>query len=146
MRIDSLPPFAMWPAFPTSDYYEGSAPTGSPPPSPWVARFLDGRNPVSSHVPVSNLRIVRRHALPLAAQDDGNWEMSIIKCDDRTSERATLRPARSHRIALHAIPSLRVVSCKYRGFLRMLRCLAIDSAVARPVVNGPRPVQFRPLC
>jgi hypothetical protein len=28
----------------------------------------------------------------------------------------------------------------------MLRCLAIDSVVARPVVDGPQPVQFRPLC
>jgi len=28
----SLPPFAMWPAFPTSDYYEGSAtPQGHQP-------------------------------------------------------------------------------------------------------------------
>ena len=28
----------------------------------------------------------------------------------------------------------------------MLRCLTIDSVVARPGVDGPRPVQFRPLC
>ena len=25
-RYGSLPSFALWPAFPTSDYYEGSAP------------------------------------------------------------------------------------------------------------------------
>lgn len=28
----------------------------------------------------------------------------------------------------------------------MLRCLTIDSVVARPRVDGPHPVQFRPLC
>lgn len=28
----------------------------------------------------------------------------------------------------------------------MLRCLTIDSVVARPGVDGPHPVQFRPLC
>jgi len=28
----------------------------------------------------------------------------------------------------------------------MLRCLAIDFVVARPAVDGPHPVQFRPFC
>ena len=28
----------------------------------------------------------------------------------------------------------------------MIRCLTIDSLVARPMKDGPRPVQFRPLC
>jgi len=34
----------------------------------------------------------------------------------------------------------------YRGFRRMLRCLTLDAAVARPAVNGSHPVQFGPLC
>jgi len=35
---------------------------------------------------------------------------------------------------------------KFRGFRHPLRCLVIDTAVARPAVNGPHPVQFRPIC
>jgi len=35
---------------------------------------------------------------------------------------------------------------KFRGFRRPLRYLVIDTSVARPAVNGPHPVQFRPIC
>jgi hypothetical protein len=35
---------------------------------------------------------------------------------------------------------------KYRGVSRSLRCLAIDTAVARPAVDGPHPAQLRPIC
>lgn len=35
---------------------------------------------------------------------------------------------------------------KFRGFHRSLRRLVIDTLVARPAVNGPHPVQFRPIC
>src|SRR5690606_32964201 len=41
---DSLGPFAMWPAFPTSDYYEPSAPSRSHQPTTDLpATILDGR-------------------------------------------------------------------------------------------------------
>jgi hypothetical protein len=43
-------------------------------------------------------------------------------------------------------PIREMCRCKYRGFRRMIRYLTIDSLVARPVEDGPRPVQFRPLC
>lgn len=43
-------------------------------------------------------------------------------------------------------PSLGSVAAQDRGVRRMLRCLAIEPAVARRVGDGPRPVQFRPLC
>ena len=33
-----------------------------------------------------------------------------------------------------------------RGVRRTLRCLTMDPAVARPAVDDPHPVQFRPLC
>jgi len=38
-----LPPFAMWPAFPASDYYDGSVPMG-------VAPVRESRIPCWSHV------------------------------------------------------------------------------------------------
>jgi hypothetical protein len=56
---------------------------------------------------------------------------------------------KSNRItphSLNAIPLLRGCRIKYRGFPRMLCCLTMNSAVARPAMNGSRPVHFRPLC
>ena len=41
---------------------------------------------------------------------------------------------------------LEVVLDKYRGFRRPLRYLAINTAVARPAVDGLHPVQLRPIC
>jgi hypothetical protein len=35
---------------------------------------------------------------------------------------------------------------KFRGFRRSLRYLVIDTVVARPAINGPHSVQFRPIC
>jgi len=35
---------------------------------------------------------------------------------------------------------------KYRGVCRSLRCLAIDTAVARLAVDGLHPAQLRPIC
>ena len=58
-RIARLSPFAMWPAFPTSDYYGDSAPTGPLPRSPRIALVRQGRRPVGSHVPVPNLCVLR---------------------------------------------------------------------------------------
>ena len=54
------------------------------------------------------------------------------------------------RFRQHLLPDSHPIrercSAKYRGFCRVVRCLTIDSLVARPVEDGPRPVQFRPLC
>ena len=45
------------------------------------------------------------------------------------------------------VPSNRwEMSCKYRGFWRMLRCLTLDPVVAQPAVDGRPPVQLRSLC
>jgi hypothetical protein len=48
--------------------------------------------------------------------------------------------------SLYPISVLESLVAKYRGFRRVLRCLTIDPAVARPTVDGPCPVQFRSLC
>jgi len=52
-RLGLLPPFAMWTAFPSSDYCEGSAPHHVLPRSPRIACFC-GRTRCGSHVPVLN--------------------------------------------------------------------------------------------
>ncbi|PRD40603.1 hypothetical protein C5748_26105 [Phyllobacterium phragmitis] len=44
MRLQyALPPFAMWTAFPSSDYYEGSVPCRGVRQSPWSFRARLGR-------------------------------------------------------------------------------------------------------
>jgi hypothetical protein len=52
------------------------------------------------------------------------------------------------RIALPPLPSQYKEADvdKFRGFRRPLRYLVIDTLVARPAVNGPHSVQFRPIC
>src|SRR5437016_4141015 len=62
------------------------------------------------------------------------------------SPEGNIKSNRITPLAFDAIPLLRGCAAKYRGFPRMLRCLTIDSAVARPAMNGSCPVQFRPLC
>ena len=52
-RLSLLPPFAMWTAFPSSDYYEGSAPIHVLPRSPRIACNYR-RTRCGSHVPVLN--------------------------------------------------------------------------------------------
>ena len=47
---------------------------------------------------------------------------------------------------LHAIARDEGDVCFLRGFGRSLRCLAIGTAVARRAVNGPHPIQLRPIC
>ena len=43
-------------------------------------------------------------------------------------------------------PALERSSTKYRGFRRTIRCLTIDSVVARHAIDGLHPVQLRSLC
>ena len=52
-RLGLLPPFAMWTAFPSSDYYKGSAPHHVLPRSPRIACRCR-RTRCGSHVPVLN--------------------------------------------------------------------------------------------
>jgi hypothetical protein len=58
-RLVHLSPFAMWPAFPTADYYGDSAPLGLLPRSPRIACVRYRRTPRGSHVPIANLCIRR---------------------------------------------------------------------------------------
>jgi hypothetical protein len=53
-----------------------------------------------------------------------------------------------HLIAQPPLPSQRLEASfhKYRGVSRSLRCLAIDTAVARPAVDGLPPAQLGPIC
>jgi hypothetical protein len=87
----------------------------------------------SFHVPVAHLRVRRWHALPLVTQDSGIGELTRRQArpfapsspDLQTGpDRVTVAP-RSH-------PTKEGSRRKYRGFQRMLRCLTIDPAVARP--------------
>jgi hypothetical protein len=57
-RLGLLPPFAMWTAFPSSDYYEGSAPHHALRRSPRIA-CIRRRTRCGSHVPVLNPWMVR---------------------------------------------------------------------------------------
>ena len=52
-RLGLLPPFAMWTAFPSSDYYEGSAPTSCPSPVSTDSLYYR-RTRCGSHVPALN--------------------------------------------------------------------------------------------
>jgi len=61
-----------------------------------------------------------------------------------SKDRRTLPPLIALR-CFHAITLMEAISV-FRGFLRSLRCLAIGTAVARPAVDGPHPVQLRPIC
>jgi hypothetical protein len=53
-----------------------------------------------------------------------------------------------HLIAQPPLPSQRLEASfhKYRGVSRSLRCLAIDTAAARPAVDGLHPAQLGPIC
>ena len=68
--LDTLPPFPMWPAFPASEYYGGSAPPtpfgrqrAYPPDRP--GGTPDGTRTDGSHVHCCSGRRARRPALPL---------------------------------------------------------------------------------
>ena len=50
-----LPPFALYAAFPRSDYYDGSAPKTADRWSPQSARHRAGQTVLGSRVPVSDL-------------------------------------------------------------------------------------------
>ena len=56
--IASLLAFAMWPAFPTSDYYASSVPMTLRPRSPRIARVRHGRGIIGSHVPIPDLQVL----------------------------------------------------------------------------------------
>ena len=77
--IDSLPAFAMWPAFPISDYYAGSALVLTHPGSLPVACFPCGRMRTSSQVPFLNRWILRWHALPLVVLGSGYGDIPLPK-------------------------------------------------------------------
>jgi len=51
-------------------------------------------------------------------------------------------------IAVPPVPShhSEAIWSKYRGVCRPLRCLTMDTSVARPAIDGSHPVQFRPIC
>src|ERR1700746_3518972 len=56
--VGSLPAFAMYTAFPCSDYYAGSAPSIYHLQSPWLARLRRRAVNQGSHVPVLDLHLV----------------------------------------------------------------------------------------
>ena len=58
----------------------------------------------------------------------------------------TLPPRIALSLCLHCHHIEEADVDKFRGFRRSLRYLVIDTAVARPAVNGPHSVQFRPIC
>ena len=72
-HLGLLPPFAMWTAFPSSDYYEGSAPHQSHLRSPRIACIAGGHDAVPMF-PSSTHWMVRLSALPLAVLEKDEKE------------------------------------------------------------------------
>ena len=146
MPIIFLLSFALYAAFPRSDYYESSA-LGVVHLRPLrLAQFRAGR---TIRVPV-----FRSSTFVSLGGELYPW-----RCGGRAKERCpipdTLRVssrgellAPPRQIAWSPPPSRYVETGfrKYRGFQRPLRYLAIDTMVARPAADGPHPVQLRPIC
>ena len=127
----------MYAVFPRSDYYGGSAPASLHPRPPRIARIRSERRGAGSHVPTTNLWILRCHALPLTGQDDGIERLPIAdRANSRGHQIRIKSSSGSACISTPLHPAIEWRRCKYRGFSRMIRCLTVDPSVARPAVDG----------
>ena len=72
--VGSLPAFAMYTAFPCSDYYAGSAPSIHHLQSPWLARLRRRAANQGSHVPVLDLHFVGGILYP--------WRFRATTCEE----------------------------------------------------------------
>ena len=64
----------------------------------------------------------------------------------RAQQWGATSPTAPNRKAPAAIPAWEAIVYKYTGFRRPLRYLTINTAVVRPAVDGPHPIQLRPIC
>jgi hypothetical protein len=104
MAADSLPPFAMWPAFPASDYYGGSAPpwqhqTTAVLPVTDLAGRWGGRRQGGSHVHSVSGQRGRCPALPLRPR---HGYAAVLPHGLPTSP---CRPARKSPEGVHRCPA-----------------------------------------
>jgi hypothetical protein len=144
--IAFLLPFALYAAFPRSDYYGSSALGGVPLRPLRLAQFRAGRTP---RVPVfrsSTLVSLGGELYPWRCRRRTEESMAIPSalCAPSSGE----LPAPPLQIARPPPPSRHGEAAiyKYTGFRRPLRYLTIDTAVVRPAGDGPHPVQLRPIC
>jgi hypothetical protein len=101
LPIGSLLAFAMWPAFPTSDYYASSVPLTPHPRSPRIARVRHGRGITGSHVPIPDLRSLGGVLYPWRLRtmaEGGNPSSSALA---RTLQKGTSNPTGSHHGTRH---------------------------------------------
>jgi len=98
ISVGSLPAFAMYTAFPCSDYYAGSAPSIHHLQSPWLARLRCRAVNQGSHVPVLDLHLVGGILYP--------WRFGATTCEEiiiaesviQTRQWRTSSPTNSDRI------------------------------------------------
>lgn len=144
--IAFLLPFALCAAFPRSDYY-GSSALGAVHLRPLrLAQFRAGR---TFRVPVfRSLTFVslggELYPWRCRRRAEESEAISSALCAPSSGE----LPAPPLQIARPPPPSQHgeATIYKYTGFRHSLRYLTMDTAVARLAGDGPRPVQFRPIC
>ena len=90
----------------------------------------------SSRVPIPNLGVGRRWALPLAIRGMGLGEPVPSRARYSCPAAQMMTPRRVGSLSPHAIARCGAVPVKVRGVSRPLRCLAMDTAVARPTIDG----------
>ncbi len=97
-HLGLLPPFAKWTTFPSSDYYEGSAPHPSFPVST-DSLGCYRQTACGSHVPVLNLWMVRCLLYPWRLRRETRRSTSPLRYGlIRTSQEGWQTPPGSHRI------------------------------------------------
>lgn len=82
----SLPAFAMYTAFPCSNYYAGSALVIHLPQSPWIARLRCRAVDPSSHVPALDLHLVGGILYPWRFGATAHEEFAVAESASRTHQ------------------------------------------------------------
>jgi len=76
--VGSLPAFAMYTAFPCSNYYAGSVPVINHLPSPWLARLRCRAVEQGSHVPALNLHLIGGMLYPWRCRAISHIEENMV--------------------------------------------------------------------
>src|SRR5258708_334918 len=99
--VGSLPAFAMYTAFPCSDYYAGSAPSIHHLQSPWLARLRRRAVNQGSHVPVLDLHLVGGILYPWRFRATLYEEIILAASVLRTPSVENFKP---HQLGSHILP------------------------------------------
>lgn len=141
-----LPAFALYVAFPRSDYYAGSAPDGVRLRPSRLAQFRAGQ---TYRVPVFRSSTFVRLGGVLYPWRYGRRAMGACPVPNAAFG-ASSSGHRENPPHLFASPPrhrvMEVIWSEVRGIRRALRYLTIRTVVARRAADGPPPVQFRPIC